>query len=196
MKTPILLTILAACFIAPLCFADMHEFTSADGEKTVWAEVTGYDAAAKTVNLLLTNKSRITSPVTAFTEEDQKYIEKAAIALEAGRNLAIRFADDEEELSEKRNPTNGYRTVELKSGFELELRNNGQETFKGLTADYQIFYAAYLNPFEDKARTDQASKGSVKLPELAPREETTVNTDGVGMTRITRLPLAQCSGGT
>jgi hypothetical protein len=187
---------LAAFFLAPMAYADWHEFTSADGSKKVWAEVQGFDASTQTVSLKLEGNRIITSPVTAFTEDDQKFVEKAAVALAAGRNLAIEFADDEEEISEKKNPTNGYRTVELKSGYALELRNNSKEPFKGLTAEYQLFYAAYLDPFKDRARTDQVSYGKMKLPEVKPRDEATIETEAIDITRITRLPLSQCSGGT
>jgi len=196
MKNILIVQILGALLVAPLCFAEMHEFTSADGTKKLWAEVQGYDAASGKVSLLLTDKRRIVSPVTAFTAEDKTFVEKAALALAAGRNLAMRFEDAQEVTSEKRNPTNGYRTLKSKDGYTLNLRNNGQTDFKGLKADYQIFYAAYVDPFKDKARTGKVIAGKMDLPELAPRQDTDIKTDGVDMTRITRLPLSQCSGGT
>lgn len=196
MKKCLIAQVLAALAMAPLCFADWHEFTSADGSKKVWGEVKGYDANAGTVTLQLKGNRTINAPVSAFIEEDRAVIEKAAIALEAGRNLAVEFGDAEEKLSEKRNPTNGYQTVKLKSNFEMELRNNGQNAFKGLEAEYQIFYGAYVDPFKDRARTDLVKTGSVEIPEIAPRNEAKIETKGVDMTRITRLPLSECKGGT
>ena len=196
MKTSLIAQILAALFLAPLCFAEMHEFTSADGSKKLWAEVQSYDAEKGEVSLLLTDKRRITSPISAFSAEDKTYAEKAALALAVGRNLALRFEDAEEVVSEKKNPANGYQTKKSKNAFELNVRNNGQTTFKGLKADYQIFYAAYVNPFKDRARSDQVTAGSVDLPELDPREDADVKTNDIDMTSITRLPISQCAGGT
>ena len=196
MKKLLIAQVLVAVAMAPLSFAGWHEFTSADGSKKVWGEVKGYDANAGTVTLQLKGNRTINAPVTAFIEEDKAVIEKAAIALEAGRMLAVEFGDSEEKLSEKRNPTNGYQTVKLKSNFEMELRNNGQNVFKGLEAEYQIFYGAYVDPFKDRARTDLVKAGSVDIPEIAPRTEANIETAGVDMTRITRLPLSECKGGT
>lgn len=178
------------------CFGEWHEFTSKDGEKTVWAEVQAYDAKSGTVSLLLKGNKRIKAPVSAFIDEDKTFVEKAAVALEAGRNLWVEAENLEEETSEKRNPTNGYRTVTLDSNYKFEIRNNGTQDFKGLKAEYQIFFAAYDDPFKDKARSDKVSYGATEIPEIAPREEATVSTKDVDLTRITRLPKKECAGGT
>jgi hypothetical protein len=182
--------------LATPCFGDWHEFTSKDGEKTVWAEVQAYDAKSGTVSLLLEGNRKITAPVSAFIDEDKTFVEKAAVALEAGRNLWVEAENLEEETSEKRNPTNGYRTVTLDSKYKFEIRNNGKQEFKGLKAEYQIFFGAYDDPFKDKARSDKIAYGSTDIPEIAPREEASISTDEVAMTRITRLPKSECAGGT
>lgn len=196
MKKLLIAQVIAAMAMAPLSFAGWHEFTSADGSKKVWAEVQGYDANAGTVSLRLKSKQTITAPVSAFIEEDTEVIRKAAVALQAGRNLAVDFEDSEEKLSEKRNAANGYQTVKLKTAYEVELRNNSQNTFDGLEAEYQIFYAAYVDPHKDRARTDLVKGGSVEIPAIEPRNEAKIATTGVDMTRITRLPLSECKGGT
>ncbi len=195
-KLPILLIALSAILFAPASFADWHEFTSAKGGKTVWAEVKGYNAETKTVTLGLKDRRTITAPASAFSSEDQTYIEKAALAIEAGRNLWVEFKDVEKVVSEKKNPTNGYQTKNLQNGFELAVRNNGQSDFAGLVAEYQIFYSAYKNPLKDKEKTDQVKTGTTEITEIAPREETKFETELVAMTTIKRLPLSQCTGGT
>lgn len=182
--------------LATPCFGEWHEFTSKDGEKTVWAEVQSYDAKSGTVSLLLEGNKKIKAPVSAFIAEDKVFVEKAAVALEAGRSLWVEAKNLEEETSEKRNPTNGYRTVTLDSGYKFEIRNNGKQDFKGLKAEYQIFFAAYDDPFKDKARSDKISYGATDIPEIAPREETTISTEDVDLTRITRLPKKDCAGGS
>ena len=178
------------------CFGVWHEFTSKDGAKTVWAEVQAYDAKSGTVSLLLEGNKKIKAPVSAFIAEDKIFVEKAAIALEAGRNLWVEAKNLEEETSEKRNPTNGYRTITLDSNYKFAIRNNGKQDFKGLKAEYQIFFAAYNDPFKDKARSDKVTYGSTDIPEIAPREEGTISTEDVGLTRITRLPKKECAGGS
>jgi len=197
MKKISLALITSLLLVAPLSQAEMHEFTSAsDPSKKLWAEVTGYDSAAGQVTLQLQDRRKIVSPVSAFSEDDKAYIETAGLALAAGRNLALRFEDDQEVVGEKKNPANGFRTLNTKDGFKLNLRNNSQEVFKGLKADYQIFYAAYADPFEDREKTDRVEAGKLDIPELAPREDTDVETESVALTSITRLPLKECVGGT
>ena len=118
------------------------------------------------------------------------------MALLAGRNLWIEFEDDKNEISEKRNPTNGYRTVQLESGFKLEMRNNSSASFEGLTADYQIFYASYDKPTKDRSKSERVKFASMDIPSMQPREEVTVETESVDLTEITRLPLSECKGGS
>jgi len=197
MKRLLISQIFAAILFSPLCLAEMHEFKSADGKKTVWAEVMGYDAETKQVNLKLANKKSITSPATAFSKEGQEYIEKAAVLLEAGRNLRVEFEDVENLVSEKRNPTNGYQTLKQSNGFELKVRNNGKSVFNGLKAEYQIFTSVYLDPFQDRpAKTDQIKYGTALFDALSPRNEIEISTETVPMTTIKRLPKSQCVGGT
>ena len=138
--------ILSSLLLAPLCFAEMHEFTSADGSKKLWAEVQGYDSKTGNVTLVTADKRRMVTPVSAFSADDKTYVEKAALALAAGRNLAIRFEDAEEIVSEKKNPTNGYQTIKSKNGFELNVRNNGQTAFMCWKADYQSVFAVSVFP--------------------------------------------------
>jgi hypothetical protein len=186
----------AVFLLSSLAQAEWREFTSADGSKKVNAEVLGYDEASGTATLQLEGNRKITSPVSAFTEEDQAFIKKAAVSLLAGRNLWIEFADDKNEVSEKRNPTNGYRTVQLESGYKMEMRNNSSAPFEGLTADYQIFYASYDNPTKDRSKSDKVKFASMEIPAMQPREEVTVETESVGLTEITKLPLSECTGGS
>jgi len=186
----------AVFFLSSLAQAEWREFTSADGSKKVKAEVLGYDEASGTATLQLEGNRRIKTPVSAFTEDDQAFIRKAAVALLAGRNLWIEFEDDKNEISEKRNPTNGYRTVQLESGFKLEMRNNSSASFEGLTADYQIFYASYDKPTKDRSKSERVKFASMDIPSMQPREEVTVETESVDLTEITRLPLSECKGGS
>ncbi|MFT5470776.1 MAG: hypothetical protein ACI8UO_005907 [Verrucomicrobiales bacterium] len=192
----IFIPILAAFFIAPMCFAEMHKFTSSDGSKTLVAEVIAFDSTKQVATLLLDNGRTINSPVTAFKKEDQEYIQKTGSAKEAGKKLAVRFVDEEETLNELKNPLNGYQTLYVKSGYALELRNNGAAEMKGLEADYQIFYKTYLNPFSSRERTDKVIAGKLDIPQLAAQKESSVSTDGIKMTRIRQLPKSQCIGGT
>lgn len=190
------LTALAALFLAPLGVAEMHKFTSADGSKQIVAKIVTVDPAKGLVALLLETGNQIHAPITAFSEEDQEYIQTVGKAKNIGRMLAVRFSDEEKQVSEKKNPVNGYQTLQLKSGFALEIRNNSPEEVKGLEADYQIFYKAYLNPFESRERTEQVANGKLTIPAMASRKEVTVNTAEIPMTRIKQLPKAECVGGT
>ena len=196
MRKLIILNTIAAFVFAPLCFAEMHKFTSADGEKTILAEIVTFDAKKSLVTLNLNNGRQIHSSVTAFAKEDQEYILKVARIQDVGRKLAVRFVDEEQTVSERKNPLNGYQTLNVKSGYELELRNNGETDVDGLEAEYQIFYKAYLNPFSSRERTEQVTGGSLAIPAMAARKETKVSTEGIPMTRIRQLPKAECIGGT
>lgn len=193
----IIVTQLAAIFLlSSLSQAEWREFTSVDGSKKVKAEVRGYDEASGMVALRLEGNRTINASVSAFIEEDQAFIKKAAVTLLAGRNLLIEFSDEETEVSEKRNPTNGYRTVRKESGYKMEMRNNSTAPFEGLTADYQIFYASYSAPSKDRSRNDKVKFASMDLPLMQPREEVTIETEAVNLTEITKLPLSECKGGS
>jgi len=176
--------------------AEWREFTSADGTKTVRAEVVSYDERIDGFVLRLEDGRRIRSQASFFSEEDQAYLDRFALAQQVGRRLRLDFADEAEEVSVKKNPLNGYQTIRLQSGFAINLRNNSQVTFDGLTAEYQLFYSAYVNPFEDREQKELVKQGKLELPRLQPRGEAKVATDRVEMTSIKRLPIAECVGGT
>ena len=196
MKKLLFLQALLALVLAPLCSAELRTFMSADGSNELRGEIVAYNPKTEVVTLMLENRRQINSPVSAFSKDDQEFIKKAGLAMTSGRYLAVRFADHEETISEKKNPVNGYQTLQLKSGYGLEFRNNGEKDFKGLKVDYQIFYKAYLDPFKSRERTEKFAAGSVAIPDMKPREETSVKTDGVDMTRIRQLPRSECAGGT
>ncbi|NRB76391.1 MAG: hypothetical protein HRU46_18680, partial [Verrucomicrobiales bacterium] len=62
--------------------------------------------------------------------------------------------------------------------------------------DYQIFYASYDNPTEDRSKSDKVKFASLDIPAMQPREEVTVETESVDLTEITKLPLSECKGGS
>lgn len=190
--------LLLAILLAAPCFslADWHTLTSADGSKKIEAEILSYDAKSGTVTLKLRSSRKITSPASAFSEDDQARIQEVGLATTMGRSLWVEFEDVENIVNEKRNPTNGYQTKELQNSYRIELRNNGEVPFEGLVAEYQIFYAGYIDPFRDNEKTDQVHRGKMEIPALKPREETELATESVDLTSIKRLPLSQCSGGT
>ncbi len=179
-----------------ISFGEWRTFTSADGERKLEAEVQAYDAASGKVQLRLRDNRKITAPATAFSEEDQKHLKEIGLAFSMGRSLWVEFEDVESVISEKRNAANGYQTLKLENGYDFEVRNNGKVPFEGLTADYQVFYAAYNDPFKDTAKTPKVMRGTVEIPVLEPRAETSLSTDKVGMTSIKRLPISECVGGT
>jgi hypothetical protein len=196
MKKIIVIQLTAILLLSSLSQAEWREFTSVDGSKKVRAEVRGYDEASGMVALRLEGNRAINAPVSAFIEEDQAFIKKAVVTLLAGRNLWIEFLDEETEVSEKRNPTNGYRTVKKKSGYKMEMRNNSTAPFEGLTADYQIFYASYSNPSKDRSKSDKVKFASMDLPVMQPRQEVIIETESINLTEITKLPLSECKGGS
>ena len=199
MKKLLATQILAALLLAPLSFAEIHEFKSADGAKTIRAEIAAYDMKTGIATLTLESSGRqIYAPLNSFSEEDQTYIKKAGFAMAAGRSLGVRFADKEEIVSEKKNPTNGFQTLGLKAGYGIDFRNNGTAGFTGMQVDYQIFYKAYLDPFESRERTEKVVNGSFAVPDLEPGKEEAVlaAASSVGLTRIRQLPKSECTGGT
>lgn len=196
MRKPLIVQILAVFLLSSPLFAELHKFKSADGSKILAAEIVNYDAKKNQVALLLENGRQIYSSITAFSEEDQEYILKVAHIQDIGKTLAVRFVDEEKVLSERKNPLNGYQTLNVDEGYALEIRNNGDELVEGLEADYQVFYRAYLDPFGSRERTEQVKAGSLELPMLSSREEISVSTDGIPMTKIKQLPKSECVGGT
>ncbi|MEX2578307.1 MAG: hypothetical protein WD342_04550 [Verrucomicrobiales bacterium] len=141
--THFLLLLGSAVFVPCPGFADWREFTSADGAKTIEADIRSYDADANTVTLQMRDNRVLTTPVSTFSKADREHIREVGLAFVTGRNLWIEFEDVENKISEKRNPANGYQTLELEHHYRLEVRNNGAVPIEGLTVEYQVFYAAY-----------------------------------------------------
>lgn len=197
MKRSRLFTLLAGIFLLPsLCLADWHTFTSSDGAKKLEATVQDYNTDTGVATLRLQDNRKITAPATAFSEEDQKHLKEIGMAFKLGRSLWVEFEDEENVISEKRNPANGYQTMELKKGYRMEVRNNGTVPFEDLKIEYQVFYGAYENPFADNEKTPQIYRGKMDLPALQPREDAVLKTETVDLTSIKRLPLKDCVGGT
>lgn len=178
-------------------FADWRTFTSSDGSRTLEAEMISYDESNGAVMLRLKNRQTIKAPATAFSSEDQTFIAKTHLAMQAGRMLMLEFADTEKEISEKKNPVGGFQTVKLKNGFEVRIRNNHSETFQKLDADYRIYFSSFGDPFADGAkRSDKVHAGNMEIESLSPRDEISFTTEEVDLTEVRRLRKTECIGGT
>ena len=177
--------ILAAAFGLGIGSAssEVHRFTSADGQKTLDATLVGYDATKGTIQIRPNGGRTITAPLSAFSEEDAKYVKESSQRLAISRNLWVDIKSDESETSETKSTT--AKTKKLTSGFKVKFMNNSFVPMDGVQAKYRIFYN------EDQAKGGKVAKvkdGTINLDELSPQQAETHETASVELVKVRPVP--------
>lgn len=183
-----MLRITLTCLLLGLssaAMAEMRLFTSADGSKSLTAELIDYDEPRQTITLRLQGGRQMTTPITAFCEEDQTYAKASAERMAAGRKLAVRFEGEEGTSSEAKTSTRRITTTQ--QGFNVEIRNNGELGITGLSAEYKIFVSR-----DGAKKSIEVQEGNLDFAALEPRKEEVYATEMVGIKRDRPLPPSEC----
>ena len=166
-----------------------HQFTSADGSKTLDATLISYDATKGTIQLRISGGRAITAPLNAFSEKDIEYVKQSSQRLAIARSLMVDIRTSADKEVETK--TNTAKVEKQNSGFSLNFRNNGFVPLDGVTAKYRIFY----HQDQDKGgKLDKTQDGTIQLSSLGPRESEMVKTEKVELTTV--KPSIVCVGGT
>ena len=179
-------------FIAVSAAADIREFTSADGTKTLKAKVLDYSQDKGVVKMLRVDGKAMTFPVKALSKEDGEYLKVWYQSTMAGRKLAVRITDEEKKISEKK--TENARVSSYNSNFKFNVRNNGTSPFENIEVKYQIFYM--VDGVKGTKNQDLVASGQTNISSIFPRTDQNLTTEKVNLTKIRPLPASQCTGGT
>ncbi len=179
-------------FIAVSAAADIREFTSADGTKTLKAKVLDYSQDKGVVKMLRVDGRAMTFPVKALSKEDGEYLKVWYQSTMAGRKLAVRITDEEKKISERK--TENARVSSYNSNFKFNVRNNGTSPFENIEVKYQIFYM--VDGVKGTKNQDLVASGQTNISSIFPRTDQNLTTEKVNLTKIRPLPASQCTGGT
>lgn len=172
---PALLTC-AALSCLPLL--DARTFTSADGTKTVEAELIDYRPANGTVIIQYQGQNtRRTVNASAFSEADNEYFKEFLKEKIMRDSLRIQSSPIEE-----RSQDGGdlYTYTRLNSQYRVSVRNAGKLTVDGLTAKYDIYVQRYD---QDGGRKVEVESG-VEMLDAIP-----VNLDAIFETKTVKVTL-------
>lgn len=184
--------LISIAFIAVSAAADIREFTSADGTKTLKAKVLDYSQDKGVVKMLRVDGKAMTFPVKALSKEDGEYLKVWYQSTMAGRKLAVRITDEEKKISEKK--TENARVSSYNSNFKFNVRNNGTSPFENIEVKYQIFYM--VDGVKGTKNQDLVASGQTNISSIFPRTDQNLTTEKVNLTKIRPLPASQCTGGT
>ena len=179
-------------FIAVSAAADIREFTSADGTKTLKAKVLDYSQDKGVVKMLRVDGKAMTFPVKALSKEDGEYLKVWYQSTMAGRKLAVRITDEEKKISERK--TENARVSSYNSNFKFNVRNNGTSPFENIEVKYQIFYM--VDGVKGTKNQDLVASGQTNISSIPPSTDQNLATEKVNLTKIRPLPASQCTGGT
>lgn len=137
--------------LATIASLEARTFTSADGSKTMEAELIAYRPSTDTVVIRMQGRSaRSTVKASAFSKEDQAYFKE--FLKEASKRDSLKISVKEESDTFK-NEGGLYIYKKQKESFTVSVANRGEFDFEDLTAKYDI----YLSKF------DRAGKKTVEV---------------------------------
>lgn len=174
MKALLSLILWACLFVVP-GFA--RTFTSADGKRTIEAELIDFRPSTDTVVFRYEGQSsRQSAKASAFSAEDQEYFVEF-LKEKTKRNALVISADEETERTEDEGGI--YTYDRLHSFFRVSVLNRGEFGIEDLRAEYEIFLMRYDS--EGKSKTEVVS-GEARLDEVLPNFNESFETESVRIT--------------
>ena len=181
--------LISIAFVVASGAADMREFTSADGSKTLNAKVLDYSQAKGVAKILRADGKVMTFPVKALSNKDGEYLKAWYQATMAGRKLAVRVTDEEKKTSEAK--TSNAKVSSYESNFKLNVRNNGTSPFENIEVKYQIFYT--VDGVKGTKSQNLVASGETSISSIFPRTDQNLSTEKIALTKIRPLPASQCA---
>lgn len=181
--------LISIAFVVASGAADMREFTSADGSKTLNAKVLDYSQAKGVAKILRADGKVMTFPVKALSNKDGEYLKAWYQATMAGRKLAVRVTDEEKKTSETK--TSNAKVSSYESNFKLNVRNNGTSPFENIEVKYQIFYT--VDGVKGTKSQNLVASGETSISSIFPRTDQNLSTEKIALTKIRPLPASQCA---
>ncbi|MGB1131154.1 MAG: hypothetical protein ACPG4K_13970, partial [Haloferula sp.] len=127
--------------LATIASLEARTFTSADGSKTMEAELIAYRPSTDTVVIRMQGRSaRSTVKASAFSKEDQAYFKE--FLKEASKRDSLKISVKEESDTFK-NEGGLYIYKKQKESFTVSVANRGEFDFEDLTAKYDIYLSKF-----------------------------------------------------
>ena len=134
MKTALVLIGMMTALALPIA---ARTLTSADGQRSIEAEVIDYRPSTDSVVFCFKGKSiRQTAKASAFSEEDRAYFLEFLKEKTMRDALRVSVSEEEDRLKEGGGI---YTYARQESFFRVSLRNTGEFDFEALTARYDVF---------------------------------------------------------
>ncbi|MEM0970139.1 MAG: hypothetical protein AAGJ31_12350 [Verrucomicrobiota bacterium] len=173
--------VLATLSMGTVQASEPFTFTSADGSKTMKAEILEYFPSTGMAKIK-TGGRQLRVNVNAFDPEDLATFQSWYQETQAGRRIMVYF----DETSDK---SSSGATRENKAGFVINVRNNGEMVFDDLEVRYQVYYKQDAGSV---GKTAKFTAGKAELGSLKARQTMQVATDPVSLKRASPMTI----GGT
>lgn len=153
-------------------WAETRTLTSADGEKTIEAEILRYSRDTGMVTLRLSNGKRMVTPSSHFSEADQEFFKQMAKSKAIADAVEVDFRTrPKQKLLEK----NTKDKIDIEKRFyenAIVVENTSEYALKNVTVRYWLL----LERFNDKGKEYlEVLDGSVLIPDLQPEKEKEVS---------------------
>ncbi|NNC89923.1 MAG: hypothetical protein HKN82_15805 [Akkermansiaceae bacterium] len=186
MKTKFGIALICAALSASSLAFEQREFHSADGTKSFKALPIGYDKKTKIVTVRKTAGAEIRFKAEHLSEEDRKFLEENADALEASQKLNLDFDIFNGERETIR--TDSERTVKTPAGYEIKILNRSKRNIDNVEVEYTIFHR---KDAENGPGSIAQTSGSLDISTLFAGREDLNKTRPITLVRYSR----QKSGG-
>ncbi len=196
-------------FLAAYCRAEMHIFTSPNGQ-AIEAKIVGYDERAGLVQVERKDGKRVKVKPSIFVEDDQRYIRNwvRSQAVLSKRSLRIESTERtvkewKEEESMDVTYSNGstekdfiYNEIEFESVvYDFTFKNGTRSTITDLVLEYCIYYEQSGTTWQKKPEPQIKTRyGKTKIAVIKADEPLTISTEPVMIYEDSLNMLPQAGG--
>lgn len=118
--------------------AELHQFTSADGEKNFWGTLTNFDPKTQKVSVRLSNGRSSVFPSKILSADDREWIKEKYEIIKIGRNVKISV--DAEHGGRKVSKSGSQKSIESSKFYNIEISNRGGEV-----SDLEVKYEVHVS---------------------------------------------------
>lgn len=158
--------------------AELHKFTSRDGERHFQAELVHYQPDRQLVEVRRDGGKLMKFRLDVLSEEDQKYVKERAPLLKIAKDLKVSARIQiGKKTVQKAAPS---KTTTTPKSYKLTFRNTSNMTLEDLDVEYEIHWTKD-NGSGRKGEVKNIAKGKSFLSSVRPREDFEIETDPVNI---------------
>lgn len=115
---------------------ELHEFSSADGIKTFWGDLTNYDVKTDRVSVRRSNGRKQVFLASVLSDEDREWVKQQYEIIKVGRSVRIdaKVKHGDRKITRSSNK----KQIDTSKFFEIEISNSSSEEVSGLMVQYEI----------------------------------------------------------